>query len=467
MRKHAAREAFIESESSERIKRALRGRVRVSEQIFHRGEKEYYKLDGRERWLGPASVLFQIGKVTYIRHGSFMHRILPNRLNKINVSDAESNSSIANKLVVNSTGEKQSEPIAINEEHNEMQQHEREAVGEIATPAVPRRRAVPEIVRRSVRVYNKEQNENIPAEVCVTLVPRSQLKSPESLVAKDKELQKLKEFNVYDYEEVPDVGQKTISTRFVMTIRNSEYRARLVARGFEESQYVHSDSPTIGKCAIRLFLCIAVALCWPVKTIDIKSAFLQGRELDRDVFIKPPPEAFIWKLRRCLYGLNDAARQFYISINHALKSQGCIQSQLDPSLFYFKSDSNTVEGILVSHIDDFLHGGSIQFDERIMNNLRTHFLAGKLEEKNFTYVGMEIQQNDEGIILSQNDYIDAMSIVEISPERAKQKSEPLTKEERTQYRSAVKAVNWVVQSTRPDVAFDMLMLSMLLKIFST
>ena len=301
---HAAREAFIESESSERIKRALRGKVRASEQVFHRGEKVYYKLDGRERWLGPASVLFQEGKVIYVRHGSFMHRISPNRLSKINAfSDVESKND--NKLVVNSTGEldRQSDPII--EEQNGIQRNEGESVinpaGEVASPVVPRRRAVPEIVRRSVRVYNKEHNQNIPAEVCVTLVPRSQLKSPECLVAKDKELQKLKEFNTY--EEVPDVGQKTISTRFVMTIKNSEVRARLVARGFEESQHVNSDSPTIGKCAIRLFLCIAIALGWSVKTTDIKSAFLQGRELDRDVFIKPPPEAkvkpgFIWKLRR-------------------------------------------------------------------------------------------------------------------------------------------------------------------------
>jgi hypothetical protein len=378
------------------------------------------------------------------------------------VDKTDSKASVnGNTLTVDATGAHTDEmpALGMNVENNEQQLNQvadRDIGNPVADIQIP-------VVRRSVRVYNKENNVEIPAEVYVTLVPRSKLNSPECVIAKEKELQKLQDFKVYD--EVPDDGQKTISTRFVLTIKNSEYRARLVARGFEEKQHVNSDSPTIGKSAIRLFLSIATALGWLVKTTDIKSAFLQGRELDRDVFIKPPPEAnmkpgVIWKLNRCLYGLNDAARQFYLSINQALRNQGCVQSELDPSLFYYKSKSNVVDGILVSHIDDFLHGGSKQFDEQIMNNLRTHFLAGKLEEKNFTYVGIEIVQNADGILLSQNDYIDSMSTVTITPERARQKSEPLTKEELTNYRSAVGSVNWVVQSTRPDVAFDMLMLSM-------
>ena len=55
-----------------------------------------------------------------------------------------------------------------------------------------------------------------------------------------------------------------------------------------------------------------------VKTADIKSAFLQEKVLDRDVFLTPPKEAGvakgrIWKLVRCLYGfnVNDASRQFF------------------------------------------------------------------------------------------------------------------------------------------------------------
>lgn len=56
-----------------------------------------------------------------------------------------------------------------------------------------------------------------------------------------------------------------------------------------------SDSPTIGKGAIRMFLSICSSHNWIVKTTDIKSAFLQGK----DVYLKPPkesntPNGIIW-----------------------------------------------------------------------------------------------------------------------------------------------------------------------------
>ena len=55
---------------------------------------------------------------------------------------------------------------------------------------------------------------------------------------------------------------------------------------------------------------------WLVKTNDNKSVFLQGQFLTRDVYLQPPTETEVkvgvtWHLNRCLYGLNDPARQFY------------------------------------------------------------------------------------------------------------------------------------------------------------
>ena len=43
----------------------------------------YYKREGRERWLGPATVVFQDGKVVFVRHGGVFVRVSPNRLNRI------------------------------------------------------------------------------------------------------------------------------------------------------------------------------------------------------------------------------------------------------------------------------------------------------------------------------------------------------------------------------------------------
>ena len=59
---HAARKAFIQTEADERIRRALRNKVRASEQIFENGERVFYKREGKERWLGPGTVVFQDGR---------------------------------------------------------------------------------------------------------------------------------------------------------------------------------------------------------------------------------------------------------------------------------------------------------------------------------------------------------------------------------------------------------------------
>jgi hypothetical protein len=78
---HAAREAFIESEADERVRRALRSKIRASERKYNHGDRVYYKRENSERWLGPAKVIFQDGKVVFVRHGSTFVRVSPNRLN--------------------------------------------------------------------------------------------------------------------------------------------------------------------------------------------------------------------------------------------------------------------------------------------------------------------------------------------------------------------------------------------------
>ena len=49
------------------------------------------------------------------------------------------------------------------------------------------------------------------------------------------------------------------------------------------------------------------------KSMDIKTAFLQSKELDQLVYLDPPkkanvPPGYIWKLSKCVYGLTDASR---------------------------------------------------------------------------------------------------------------------------------------------------------------
>ena len=82
-----------------------------------------------------------------------------------------------------------------------------------------------------------------------------------------------------------------------------QVNTHLVARGFEEVDEVEKDSPTVSKSTMRILMSVAVSKGWTVKGTDMKSAFLQGKEIKRDVYIKPPCEAKrpagkLWKLKK-------------------------------------------------------------------------------------------------------------------------------------------------------------------------
>ena len=60
---YAGRKICIQTKLDERIQRALRNKVRASEQTFKSSDRVFYKRKGKERWLGQVNVVFQDGNV--------------------------------------------------------------------------------------------------------------------------------------------------------------------------------------------------------------------------------------------------------------------------------------------------------------------------------------------------------------------------------------------------------------------
>ena len=118
-------------------------------------------------------------------------------------------------------------------------------------------------------------------------------------------------------------------------------KARLVARGFEEDQLndIPKDSPTCSTESLRVIISVIVQRKWKINTMDIKTAFLQGSEMNREIFIKPPKEAHIkgtlWKLNKCVYGLCDASLSWYHKVCEVMNQCGVTKSKVDPSVFYW------------------------------------------------------------------------------------------------------------------------------------
>ena len=453
---HAARRAFIETESDERVRRALRNKIRSSETLYNNGDKVYYKREFSDRWLGPAKVIFQDDKVIFVRHGGIYVRVSPNRLMKANnvLSRDEDCKGHENSTVRTTRGDEFEypndkfysddiileenenqdeneifeEPASVKNLHakgekidlkkNEVIRYRTEESDEWVEAKVLNRAGKATGIHRnwfnvknndgiakSIDLDNIEEWEKVSEEdeVCIVVIPKERHEEEKCVAAKWVELNKLKEFDVY--EEVPDEDQFRISTTWVLWNKGKEVRARLVARGYEDMHDYPRDSPTINKASMRIILSITVNKGWKIQTTDIKSAFLQGKLLDREVFLSPPKEikryGFLWKLKRCLYGLNDAARQFYQSVTECLGNLGCTQSKLDPALFYKTNCHGELIGFLACHVDDFLHAGTQDFDNNVMRKLYDRFLVGKVEFSDFRYIGFHVFQDNNSIILDQ------------------------------------------------------------------
>ena len=130
------------------------------------------------------------------------------------------------------------------------------------------------------------------------------------------------------FEEIKDEGQRTIGSRWVVTTKEKhdgqkqKTKARLVARGFQETLKPQSDSPTVSKESFKMFMAVAANSNFMLASVDIRAAFLQSRTLDRDIFMKPPPDirraGLIWKLKKPLYGLDDASCKFWLRVKEVL-----------------------------------------------------------------------------------------------------------------------------------------------------
>ena len=277
------------------------------------------------------------------------------------------------------------------------------------------------------------------------------------------------------YAEVEDKGQPRISSRWVIiekVERNDNKiriaKARLTPRGYEELlKYENRDetsmptnSPTIEKRSIRAMLNVVVSKSWKLHSLDIKSAFLNSDAIDRVLYMKPPKEVRngkkLWLIKKPVYGLKDASRKWYQKLTKELvENLGCVQSKLDKALFTWINYRSNLAGIMVVHVDDIQYGGTQEYIDAVIEELKKKFEVSKEGVESFKYVGMTIKQENNKIRLDQNDYLDSVQLP-LFERRKRDKDEQLSEQESTDYRKLVGQMMWVVIQSRPDAIFPIL-----------
>lgn len=238
----------------------------------------------------------------------------------------------------------------------------------------------------------------------------------EWIEAMNKELLALKQNNTWEITDLP-IGKRAIRSKCVYKIKLNpdgtveRYKARLVAKGYNKDygiDYTESFSPVVKLVAVRVILAVATARGWSLFQLDINNAFLHGY-LDEEVYMTPPQRyskaahGQVCKLKRSLYGLKQASRQWNTEFSAKLIHFGFQQSVFDHCMSTMTRD--TSHTLLLVYVDDIIITGS---DIALLKQLK-QYLDDTFTIKDLGYakyfLGVEIARNDQGTYLCQRKYV--------------------------------------------------------------
>ncbi|GKC64746.1 ribonuclease H-like domain-containing protein, partial [Tanacetum coccineum] len=211
-------------------------------------------------------------------------------------------------------------------------------------------------------------------------------------------------------------GRKAIGSKWIYKIKFrsigeiDRYKARLVAQGFGKKEgidYEEIFSPIVKMVTVRCLLNIVVSMSWPVFQLDMNNAFLYD-DLEEVVYMKPPEGYFpsdnkVCRLKKSVYDLKLAPRQWNAKLNSTLIENGLSQSKSDYSL-YTKSDKEVFLALLVYVNDIIILGNSSSEIEKFKVYLKSKFMIKDLEKLKY-FLEIVVIDIDKGICLNQRKYV--------------------------------------------------------------
>ncbi|CAI7765861.1 unnamed protein product [Closterium sp. NIES-54] len=184
--------------------------------------------------------------------------------------------------------------------------------------------------------------------------------------AMDAEMASWKSTGTY-VNDVPPPGANIVSGMWIFRVKRppgspSVFKARYVARGFSQRQgvdYFQTFSPTLKMTTLWVLLHVAAQRDYELHSLDFSTAFLQG-SLHEEIWLRRPPgftgsfpPGTQWNLRRPVYGLCQAPREWHDTLRTTLAALGFAPSTADPSLFLRTNTSLPPFYILV-YVDDLV-----------------------------------------------------------------------------------------------------------------
>ncbi|RXW12297.1 hypothetical protein EST38_g13555 [Candolleomyces aberdarensis] len=220
--------------------------------------------------------------------------------------------------------------------------------------------------------------------------------------------------------------------------------------------------------SVRFVFALAAVFGWYMTAVDVKTAFLYGK-LDEEIYMEQPEgfhqkgqEQKVYRLRRAIYGLKQAARAWWLELEQSVKKMGFTWLHSDSGIFIFRSKQGMV--IMIAYVDDIIFfGKKILADEKkaeFMKKWECRDLGSPTE-----FLSMRIKVDEDKILLDQSVYLekvlDRFGMTNAKPARtpmvegyypSKHDGKPdlqLTRK----YQSVIGSLLYLMLGTRPDIAY--------------
>ncbi|CAI7734540.1 unnamed protein product [Closterium sp. NIES-53] len=259
------------------------------------------------------------------------------------------------------------------------------------------------------------------------------------------------------------------------------FKARYVARGFSQRQgvdYFQTFSPTPKMTTLRVLLHVAAHRDYELHSLDFSTAFLQG-SLHEEIWLRRPPSftgsfppGTQWSLRRPVYGLRQAPREWHDTLRTTLAALGFAPSTADPSLF-LRTDTSLPPFYILVYVDDLVFAtadtAGLAYVKSELQKRHTCTDLGELR----SYLGLQITRDraQRTITLTQSHMVQQVlqrfgftySSPQATPLPTRHSLSALPSDESVEscgpYPELVGCLMYLMTCTRPDLAYPLSILA--------
>ncbi|CAI6001723.1 unnamed protein product [Closterium sp. NIES-65] len=303
--------------------------------------------------------------------------------------------------------------------------------------------------------------------------------------AMDAEMASWKSTGTY-VDAVPPPGANIVSGMWIFRVKRPPgsppvFKARYVARGFSQRQgvdYFQTFSPTPKMTTLRVLLHIAAQRDYELHSLDFSTAFLQG-SLHEEIWLRRPPgftgtfpPGTQWSLRRPVYGLRQAPREWHDTLRTTLAALGFAPSTADPSLF-LRTDTSLPPFYILVYVDDLVFATADTAGlAYVMSELQKRHTCTDLGQLR-SYLGLQITRDRarRTITLTQSHMVQQVlqrfgftySSPQATPLPTRHSLSALPSDESVEssgpYAELVGCLMYLMTCTRPDLAYPLSILA--------